>query len=165
MMTKFAQQWSDKASWEKRAQVIRKGMIQGMQMDKMPKISGQFNPIRNTLRVMDGYSVENIAIESFPGFYVTGNLYRPLQKQEKYAAILSPQGHGIDKRFSEETQRRCAVFARMGAIVFTYDMVGIGESQQVDHKIPMGVFYKPGIAGGCWNIFSRCRKLIPIEWG
>jgi len=139
MMTKFAQQWSDKSSWEKRAQVIRNGMIQGMQMDKMPKISPQFNPIRNTLRVMDGYSVENIAIESFPGFYVTGNLYRPLQKQEKYAAILSPQGHGIDKRFSEETQRRCAVFARMGAIVFTYDMVGIGESQQVDHKIPIGV--------------------------
>jgi dienelactone hydrolase len=139
MMTKFAQQWTDKASWEKRAQVIRTGMIQGMQMDKMPKISGQFNPIRNNLRVMDGYSVENIAIESFPGFYVTGNLYRPLRKQEKYAAILSPQGHGIDKRFSEETQRRCAVFARMGAIVFTYDMVGIGESQQVDHKMPIAV--------------------------
>lgn len=139
MMNKFARQWTDKSSWEQRAQQIRQGLMEGMQLAKMPKISGHFNPIRNSYREMDGYSVENIAIESFPGFYVTGNLYRPLKKLDKYAAILSPQGHGIDKRFSEETQRRCAVFARMGAIVFTYDMVGIGESQQVDHKIPIGL--------------------------
>ena len=139
MMNKFALQWSDVGSWEKRAEQIRTGIIQGIKLPMMPKISGHFNPIITRRFEMDGYSVENIAIESFPGFYITGNLYRPTKKQEKYAAILNPHGHGVDKRFSEETQKRCAVFARMGAIVFTYDMVGTGECLQVNHKMTIAL--------------------------
>ena len=139
MMNKFAEQWTDKHSWEVRAQQIRNGIVDGMKLSRMPNISGHFNPIITHHRALDGYSVENIAIESFPGFYITGNLYRPAKKRKKYAAILSPHGHGVDKRFSEETQKRCAVFARMGAIVFTYDMVGTGESLQVNHKMPIAL--------------------------
>ena len=139
MMKTFSQQWSDKVSWEKRAQQIRQGIIEGMKLPQMPKLSGQFKPIITHHREMDGYSVENIAIESFPGFYITGNLYRPTKKQERYAAILNPHGHGVDKRFSEETQRRCAALAKMGAIVFTYDMVGTGECLQVNHKMPIAL--------------------------
>ena len=90
-------------------------------------------------RDLDGYAVENIVIESFPGFYITGNLYLPKTGQKKYAAILNPHGHGVDKRFSEETQKRDAAFAKMGAIVFTYDMVGTGESMQVTHKMPIAL--------------------------
>ena len=137
VMKDFATTWSDRASWEQRAQTIRQGIISGLQLDQMPDIQGNFNPIIRNYTEEDGYSVENIAIESFPGFYVTGNLYRPLAKQETYAAILSPHGHWDDRRFSEEVQTRCAVLARMGAIVFTYDMVGYGESQQVTHDIPI----------------------------
>lgn len=139
MMDKFASQWSDKISWEKRADQIRKGMIEGMKLGKMPKIKGNFNPIINHRREMDGYIVENIAIESFPGFYITGNLYRPTKKQQKYAAILNPHGHGVDRRFVEDSQKRCAALAKMGAIVFTYDMIGTGECLQVNHKMPIAV--------------------------
>jgi dienelactone hydrolase len=138
-MDSFALQWSDKSSWEKRAKQIRSGIIDGMKLNQMPKVNGNFNPIITHRREMDGYSVENIAIESFPGFYITGNLYRPAKKQQKYAAILNPHGHGVDKRFSEETQRRNAVLAKMGAIVFTYDMIGTGECLQVNHKMPIAL--------------------------
>ncbi|MGC9344550.1 MAG: hypothetical protein ACP5E3_17730, partial [Bacteroidales bacterium] len=77
-MKEFEQTWSDRESWEERAQIIKKAILKGMQWEKMPDIKGDFNAIINQKKVMDGYSVENIAIESFPGFYVTGNLYRPL---------------------------------------------------------------------------------------
>lgn len=105
----------------------------------MQKTDGNLNVLLHSTKIMDGYIVENIAIESFPGFYVTGNLYRPTSKKEKYAAILSPHGHLTDKRFKQDVQKRAAVLARMGAIVITYDMVGYGESTQVNHKMPIAL--------------------------
>lgn len=138
-MNEFSAQWSTLDAWKDRSHRIRDGLVQGMQLERMPDISGHFNPVITRYRKFDGYSVENIVIESFPGFYITGNLYRPLEEQKKYAAILNPHGHGVDKRFSEETQKRCAVLARMGAIVFTYDMIGTGEMLQVNHKMPIAL--------------------------
>ena len=141
MMKEFSSEWDDLDSWEKRADVIREGIIKGMKLDQMPEIVGNFNPIINYKRNMDGYSVENIAIESFPGFYITGNLYQPLNKKkdQKYAAVLCPHGHAKDKRLREDVQIRSAVLARMGAIVFAYDMIGYAESRQVTHRIPIAL--------------------------
>ncbi len=139
MMKQFESEWSDQTSWETRARQIRQGIIAGMQWDKMPEISRQFNAIIRDRKEMDGYFVENIAIESFPGFYITGNLYLPAIKKEKYAAVLSPHGHLKDKRFTHYVQKRGAVLARMGAIVFAYDMIGHGECDQVRHRMPVAL--------------------------
>lgn len=139
MMKEFDAKWNDLASWEQRASTIRKGLKEGMKLDQMPDIKGDFKVKINNKRQMDGYIVENIAIESFPGFYITGNLYRPSDKQQNLAAILSPHGHMQNKRFTHYVQLRSAVLARMGAVVFAYDMVGYGESNQVEHKIPIAL--------------------------
>jgi dienelactone hydrolase len=139
MMKEFRKEWWDKESWEKRAGVIKQGIIQGMKFDQMPEIEGGFNPIIRNTRPMDGYIVENIAIESFPGFYITGNLYRPVESENKNAAILCPHGHWENGRMRGDMQIRCACLAKMGAIVFAYDMVGYGESKQVDHNIPIAL--------------------------
>lgn len=138
-MKEFASTWHDRESWEERAEMIREGIINGLQLDKMSKFNGDFNTIISEERKMDGYIVQNIAIESFPGFYVTGNLYRPINDTEKHAAILSPHGHLKNKRFTHYMQKRGAVLARMGAIVFAYDMVGYGENDQVNHKMPIAL--------------------------
>jgi hypothetical protein len=39
----------------------------------------------------------------------------------------------------EQTQKRCAALARMGAAVFAYDMLGYGESTQVPHNHPQAL--------------------------
>ena len=122
-MKEFAATWTDLNSWEKRAETIKQGIIKGMKLDQMPKIEGNFNEQITNTRQFDGYIVENIRIESFPGFYITGNLYRPVTPGKKNAAVLSPHGHLQDKRLKEDVQYRCAVLARMGAIVLAYDMV------------------------------------------
>ena len=139
MMKTFASKWDDLETWEKRADLIRQGIIEGMQLEKMPVAEGNFRPVIHSRREMDGYVVENIAIESFPGFWITGNLYSPSTPGEKNAAVLCPHGHAADKRFTADVQIRSAALARMGAIVFAYDMVGYGESQQVNHKIPIAL--------------------------
>jgi len=139
MMKEFASTWDDRESWENRADVIRQGIIDGMQLEKMPVIEEQFHPLIHNRREMDGYAVENIAIESFPGFWITGNLYTPVSPKEKNPAVLCPHGHAADKRLSADVQIRSAALVRMGAIVFAYDMVGYGESHQVNHKMPIAL--------------------------
>ena len=126
--------YTDKSSWEKRAALIRKGILDGAEIKKISHKKPK-NIIIHSKRVLNGYSVENVSFESLNGIFVTGNLYRPLSINGKTAAILCPHGHGPDPRYKEYTQQRCATLARMGAIVFAYDMVGVGDSKYCDHKI------------------------------
>lgn len=154
IMKDFAAQWNDLESWEERAAAIKNGIITGMKLDKMPDIKGNFNPVIRNTRTLDGYIVENVAIESFPGFYITGNIYRPTDPEDKNAAILSPHGHLSDKRLKEDVQTRCAVLAKMGAIVFAYDMIGYAESNQVTHKMPIALLLQT------WNSRRVLEYLI-----
>ncbi len=139
IMKKWSNELSTLSDWEKRAEIVRQGIIKGMKLDQMPSVRNNFNPIIRNTRTMNGYIVENIAIESFPGFFVTGNLYRPVKFYKKCAAVLCPHGHWTDGRMGVEVQSRSAAFARMGAVVFAYDMVGFGDSKQVTHEMPIGL--------------------------
>jgi dienelactone hydrolase len=96
------------------------------------------NPITSHKVIMDGYSVENVAFESIPGYFVTGTLYKPLNGKLLFPVILCPHGHfyneqdpSISKdsgRYRPDMQYRCAGLAKMGAIVLNYDMYSWGES-------------------------------------
>ncbi|MHA8052423.1 alpha/beta hydrolase family protein [Aquirufa sp. OSTEICH-129A] len=125
-------------AWNKRSDQIRKQIKAGMELNKMP-IAPKSTPIIHSKKEYNGYTIENVAFESIPGFYVTGNLYRPaeLVAGKSYPGILCTHGHdgAAEGRFREQTQRRCATLARMGAIVFTYDMLGYGDAQQCSHNI------------------------------
>lgn len=126
--------------WQQRAEQIRNHIRAGMELERLPPKPAS-KPVINARRIMDGYSIENVVFESLPGFYVTGNLYRPLKKQKSYAGILCPHGHGNNPegRFREQTQKRCGTLARMGAIVFVWDMIGQGDSKQCEHNLSKGV--------------------------
>jgi dienelactone hydrolase len=92
-----------------------------------------------------------------PGHYVTGNLYRPKNPKGKCPGVASPYGHWPNGRFiwqsdadakkqidkgAEQTmnaarsplQARCAMLARMGCVVFHYDMLGYGDSTAIKHR-------------------------------
>ena len=135
----FAATYSDQASWEKRASMLRKGILAGAALDPLPTRTPS-NPVIHSVRKCDGYSVANVYLESIPGLFVTGNLYRPTGPapaggSKPFAAILCPHGHWEDGRFRRDMQARCATFARMGAVVFAYDMAGWQESAfQIDHR-------------------------------
>jgi uncharacterized protein len=131
-LMRFASTYNDLSGWEKRAEQIRQGILQGGRLTGFAT-KAPLNPIIHSKRVYQGYSVENVAFESLPGFFVTGNLYRPLKEQSSYAAILSPHGHGENPRYKEYVQKRCAALAAMGAVVLSFDMVGYGESNQIAH--------------------------------
>ena len=125
-------------AWEKHADSIRTNLRKGMELEVFPTKT-PLNPRYRNKKIVDGYSVESVVFESLPGFFVTGNLYKPVGnfKRKSLAVILCPHGHFDDPqdygRFSKDMQLRCAAFAKMGAVVFAYDMVGWGESVQLPH--------------------------------
>lgn len=125
------------AAWSLRADSIRRRIRLAGRLETLPPRPAS-KPVVHSRREMDGYSVENVYFESLPGYYVTGNLYRPLKAQASHAGVLAPHGHDADGegRFREQVQKRCATLARMGAVVFAWDMVGYGDSRQCSHRIP-----------------------------
>lgn len=105
----------------------------------------------------DDYVVDRVFFESIPGHYVTGSLYRPKEGQGPFPVILSPHGHWQNGRFynagpdvisvqiqngAEQfrqsgrfpLQARAVQLARMGCIVFHYDMTGYADAIQLGHR-------------------------------
>jgi dienelactone hydrolase len=121
-------------AWELRKTELRKCMLEQIGLTPMPKKT-PLNPIFTPKRKMDGYTVENVAIETIPGVYLCGSLYRPAKGKGPFPAVLCTHGHAdntdLNKygRYRPDHQYRCAMLARMGAVVFSYEMFAWGESR------------------------------------
>ncbi len=135
-----SQEMASLEEWKLKSAAIKHQLLAGMDLEKMPD-RPKSKPVIYGKMVMDGYSIEKVYIETLPGFYMTGNLYKPTQKYKSYAGILCPHGHGLNPsgRFMEQTQKRCGTLARMGAIVFVWDIIGQGDSKQCEHKMAKAV--------------------------
>jgi dienelactone hydrolase len=131
-------EYPDRGSWVAYADHVRRRLQEGANLAPWPRRTPLQAVLRDR-RSHDGYSVENVAFESVPGYFVTGNLYRPLAAKPPHAAVLSTHGHTwtlVDKpelwathgRFQANVQARCGALARMGAAVLSIDMFAFGDS-------------------------------------
>lgn len=147
--------------WEQHADSMRRHIRNGMELEVSPQKT-RLNPRSRNKKVLDGYTVESIAFESLPGFFVSGNLYRPIGKFKKksLAIILQPHGHFPKDddygRFMRDVQYGSAAMAKMGALVFAYDMVGWGESVQLPHK------HEKVLAFQTWNSMRVIDFLLTL---
>ncbi len=129
--------YSDQVSWEKRKVELRACMYSALLLSPLPAKPNS-KPIITGIRQMDGYTIENVAIETLPGLYVCGSLYHPAKSVGKIPVIISPNGHFEHGRYNKDQQKLCATFARMGAMTFSYDLFAWGESllqfKDADHN-------------------------------
>lgn len=142
-------------AWEARAEEVRRQLLVSQGLWPMPERTPP-NAVIHGLVDRGDYTVEKVYFESYPGFYVTGNLYRPKNDEARHPAVLCPHGHWQngrkhdhgEKKVREEivngaerfeqggrhpVQARCVQLARMGCVVFNYDMVGYADSVQIGH--------------------------------
>jgi dienelactone hydrolase len=125
------------AAWKARRDEVRRQILVAAglwpEYDRPPLKSEVFGKVDG-----DDYSIERVTIETLPGLYLSGSLYRPKGKQGPFPAIASPHGHWKDGRYTQEKNgnlpARGISFARLGFVCFMYDMVGYGDFKQLPHK-------------------------------
>jgi dienelactone hydrolase len=143
--------------WATRAQRVRRQLLVAAGVWPMPTKTPADAVIHGRVE-RPGYTVERVFFESYPGHYVTGSLYRPTGKTGRLPGVLCPHGHWPSGRFydagankvrqqiveGEERfevggryplQARCVQLARMGCVVFHYDMVGYADSVQIPPEV------------------------------
>ena len=144
-----------KAAWLREADAIRKQVLVSTGLWPLPPRPEPNATIHGKIDRED-YTVEKVFLPSAPGHYVTGNLYRPKNQPGRLPAVLAPHGHWNQGRFydaGEEgakkqiagggeslmsaarypLQARMVGLARLGCVVFHYDMVGNADSKQIGH--------------------------------
>ena len=113
---------ADAEAWRARAPFLREQVLVSAGLWPLP----EKHPLHAHVfgRVERGdYSVEKVYFESHPGFYVTGNLYRPVGKTGPFPGVLSPHGHWAYGRLENGADgsipARCITLARQGYVVFS----------------------------------------------
>ena len=147
-------------AWEARAEHVRRRILVSQGLWPMPEKTPLHPSIHGTIE-RDGYTISKVAFESAPGFFVTGNLYRPVNPQGKVPGVLFAHGHWKDARLSEQPaeklraeiaageerfeqggrsrfQSLCVQLARMGCVVWQWDMLGNSDSQQLSQELVHG---------------------------
>jgi len=124
------------ADWEARKAQLRKQILSAAGLIPMPEKTPLHPQIFGRMENQE-YSVEKVLLETRPGYYLGGNLYRPAGKSGRFPAVASPHGHWSYGRIENSAlgsiPARAISLARLGFVVFTYDMVGYNDTVQTPH--------------------------------
>lgn len=152
-------------AWNARAAYLREHVLASAGLLPLPEKTPLRPSIFGEVRRSD-YTVSKVYFESLPGFFVTGNLYRPVG-DGPFPAILSPHGHWAYGRLENTALNsgpgRAISLARQGFVVFTHDMVGYNDSQQVPHTFSGPREYLWGLSLSGLQLWNSIRALDFLE--
>ncbi|CAN5686878.1 hypothetical protein BH11VER1_BH11VER1_33520 [soil metagenome] len=147
------------SDWEVRKDFVRRQILVAEGLWPMPTKT-PLNAVIHGKIDCGEYTVEKVYFESSPGLFVTGNLYRPKNIQGKVPAVMFAHGHWENARLSEQPEEKlrleiatgeerfekggksrfqsmCVQLARMGCIVWQWDMLSDSDALQ----LPRGVVH------------------------
>ena len=157
--------FSSAQEWNARRAYLREHVLASAGLLPMPEKTPLHPEVFGEIRKSD-YSVSKVYFESLPGFFVTGNLYRPLG-DGPFPAVLSPHGHWAYGRLENTPLNsgpgRAINLARQGFVVFTYDMVGYNDSQQVPHTFSGQREYLWGLSLSGLQLWNSIRSIDFLE--
>ncbi len=171
------------AAWAQRSELIRRRILVATGLYPMPESTAAHAVVHGKVDRGD-YTVERVYLQSYSGHFVTGSLFRPVGRTGRLPGVLCPHGHWNNGRFFDAgeaeaarqitigaekltnaarypLQARCVQLARMGCVVFHYDMLGNADSQQIPIEVAHGFkdrrpdLEKPD----AWGFFSPQAEL------
>jgi dienelactone hydrolase len=152
-------------AWKGHADYVRTHVLASAGLLPMPEKT-PLEPVIFGEVTRGDYRIAKVYFQSFPGLFVTGNLYRPLG-DGPFPAILSPHGHWTYGRLENTDLNsgpgRAIGLARLGFVVFTYDMVGYNDSQQLPHTFGGKREYLWGLSLGGLQLWNGLRALDFLE--
>ena len=178
--------------WEQRKEYVRRQILVAAGLWPMPTKT-PLNAVVHGKIERDGYTVEKVYFESAPGFFVTGNLYRPTNIQGKVPGVMLAHGHRKDARLDltpENTlrnqiadgaerferagrstyQSQCRQLALMGCVVWQWDMLGDSDSIQLSRELVHGFAkQRPEMnTTEHWGLFSpqaeaHCQNVMGLQ--
>ena len=148
---------ADAAAWPARREAVRRRVLVSLGLWPEPTKTPLEPAIHGRIDRGD-YTVEKVSFQSLPGLFVTGNLYRPKNVTGRVPGILFAHGHWRNARLAEETpeklraeiasgeerfelggrsrfQSLCVQAARMGCVVWQWDMLGESDCLQLSHEL------------------------------
>src|SRR5580700_2085461 len=113
------------------------------------------------------YTIEKVALETMPGYYLGGNLYRPLHPKGKVPAVLTPHGHWTYGRLENSAGYSGPALgislALQGYVAFAYDMVGYNDTFQTVHRFSSPVYQLWSFTPLGLQLWNSMRALDFVE--
>ena len=152
-------------AWKARADYVRAHVLTSAGLLPMPEKPPLSASVFGEVTRSD-YRVAKVYFESLPGFFVTGNLYRPIGNGP-FPAVLSPHGHWTYGRLENTPTTsgpaRAIGLARQGFVVFSYDMIGYNDSQQLPHTFGGKAQHLWGLSLAGLQLWNGIRALDFLE--
>ncbi|TWT86022.1 hypothetical protein Pla123a_08300 [Posidoniimonas polymericola] len=167
------------AAWNERREAVRRQIaVAAGHWPDLPR--PEPNAVVHGAVDRDAYTVSRVYLETVPGHYATGSLFRP-KLEGRHPAVISPYGHwpggrfqdtgpeGVARQIAEGAEKfevggrhaiqaRCVQLARMGCVVFLIDCVGYGDSQ-----LDQASIHQPTadivVRGQPWGFYSAQAEL------
>lgn len=131
-------QYASRADWDLRRAHLQKQILSAAGLLPLP-VKAPLRPRFLHRYSGEDFSVETVLLETLPGYFLAGSLYRPLGRSgRRFPAVLSPHGHWKHGRL--ENLRSYSIpalgvnLARQGYVVFAYDMAGYNDTRQTPHS-------------------------------
>lgn len=145
--------------WQERATALREEILFSAGLLPLPKKTPLNAQVFGKI-VHEDYTIEKVILETYPGFFLGGNLYRPVGSSERLPGVVNPHGHWRYGRLTNQSLNsipgRGISLARQGYVAFAYDMVGYNDTApQIPHSSGWGTkahLWGVGILGTqLWN--------------
>lgn len=110
--------------WEKQKDRLRQDLTESW--GSFPKEAAPLAPQKLGELDREGYRIEKIIFQTFPGVWMTANAYMPL-RNGRSPALLMVHGHWRGAKQDPTVQARCIGSVKLGFFVLAVDAFGAGE--------------------------------------